>query len=116
MQIRIPFLKTHVPELALLPEPQRQEVLARCVNDPSMQTLAKRYMTLMRLGWAVLPVALVAYLVLSRTGIDPRIISVVLIGGMVTAVVVMVGSVLLYHRRSSRQLRMLVQAAVATEG
>ena len=116
MQVRIPFLKTQVPELASLAEPRRQEVLARCVSDPSMQALAKRHMTLMRLGWAVLPVALVAYLMVWRTGIEPHIISVVLIGAMVTAVVVMVGSVLLYHRRSSRQLRMLVQAAVAAEG
>jgi hypothetical protein len=116
MQVRMPFLKTHVPELASLPEPRRQEVLARCVSDPSMQALAKRHMTLMRLGWAVLPVVLIAYLVLLRTAADARIIGVVLIGGMVTAIAVMVGSVLVYHRRWSRQLRTLVQAAVATEG
>ena len=116
MRVRIPFLKTHVPELASLPEPQRQEVLARCVNDPSMHALAKRHMTLMRLGRAVLPVALIAYLVLSRTGIDPKTVFWFLACAMVTAVVVMVGSVLIYHRRSSRQLRALVQAAFRTEG
>jgi hypothetical protein len=77
-----------------------------------MHALAKRHMTLMRLGWAVLPVALIACLVLSRTGADPRLLGVVLVGGMVTAVVVMAGSVLLYRRRSSRQLRALIQAAV----
>ena len=115
MQVRIPFLMTHVPELASLPEPRRQEVLARCVSDPSMRALAKRHMMLMRLGWAVLPIALIAYLLLSLTGADPRIIGVVLVGGMVAAVGVIV-ALLLYHRRSSRQLRVLVQAAVATEG
>ena len=73
-------------------------------------------MTLVRLGWAVLPVALIAYLILSRTGIDPRLIGFVLVGGIVTSVAVMVGLLLLYHRRSSRQLRVLVQAAVTAEG
>ena len=115
MQAHFPFLKTHLPELASLPEPRRREVLARCLDDPSMQALAKRQMTLMRLGWAVLPIALITYLVLSRTGVDARIIGAVLVGGMVVAVAVMVSSVLLYHRRSSRQLRVLIRAAVGTE-
>lgn len=116
MQIRIPFSKTHLPELASLSAERRQEVFARCLNDPSMQALAKRHMMLMRLGWAVLPVALIASMALSHTSVDPRIIGVVLVGGMLLAVVVMVGSVLRYHRQSSRQLRTLVQEAVSTEG
>ena len=56
----------------------------------------------------------VGYLVLSS--VDPRIISVVLVGGMLTAIVGMVGSLLSYHRRASRRLRLLIQAAVGTEG
>ena len=116
MQVRIPFLKTHLPELASLPEPLRQEIIARCAKDPSMQTLAKRQVLLMRVGWGVLPLALIAYLVLSRTNVDPRIISVILVGGMVMSVALMVGSVLLYHRRASRRLRILVQATIETEG
>src|SRR3954471_10875583 len=114
MQVRIPFLKTHVPELESIPEPRRKEVIARCANDPSMQALAKRQLRLARLGLAVLPVALIAYLVVSRTRADPRVGTVILIGGMITSVVVMVGAVLLYHRRASHQLRVLVQAAIGT--
>ena len=117
MQVHtIPFLKIYLPELASLPETRRQEVLARCVNDPSMQALAKRHIKLVRLGLLMLPVALIAFLVLSRTEVEARIISVVVIGAMLTPLVVMVGSLLLYHRRSSRQLRVLVQAAVGTAG
>lgn len=114
MQIRIPFLKTRVPELASLTEPRRREVLAQCLNDPSMQVLAKRHMVFMRLGGAVLPLALIAYVFLSQTGIEPKIVFWFLVCAMVTAVVVMVSSLLIYHHRSSRQLRRLVQAAVRT--
>jgi hypothetical protein len=81
-----------------------------------MHAFARRQILFMRLGGAVLPVALIAYLVLSRTSVDPRIISVILVGGMLVAVTMMVGSVLLYHRRASRQLRILLQAAIETEG
>jgi hypothetical protein len=112
MHLRLPFLKTPLPELASLPEPRRQELLARCLDDLSMQALAGRHMRFMRLGWAILPLALVTYLILWRTGADSRILIGVLVGGIVSAMLVMVGSVLLYHRRSSRQLRALVQAEV----
>src|SRR4051812_15719085 len=112
MHLRLPFLKTHLPELESLPEPRRQDLLARCLDDLSMQALARRHMRFMRLGWAILPLALVTYLILWRTGAEARILIGVLVGGIVSAMLVMVGSVLLYHRRSSRQLRVLVQAEV----
>ena len=99
MQVRLPILMTHIPELAALPEPRRQEVLDRCANDPSMQVLRKRCTMLVRLGWAVLPVGLIAYLVLTRTAINPKIIFWFLVVAMVTSVTVMVGSLLLYCRR-----------------
>ena len=115
MQVRIPFLKMHMPELESLPEPRRQEVLARCAADPSMQALAKRHAILVRIGPAILVIGLIAYLVLSRTEVDPRIITVVQVGAMIISVAWIAGSVLLYHRRSSRQLRLLVRAALGKE-
>jgi len=116
MQVRIPFTKTHLPELEALPEQRWREVLARCADDPSLKALAKRHILLMRLGWAVLPLGLIVYFVLSRTSVDPRILGAVLVGAMVTSIGVIVGSVFFYHRRASRQLRLLIQAAVGTSG
>ena len=115
MQVCIPFLKTHLPELASLPEPQRREILARCADHPSMHALAKRHMTLMRVGWAILPIGVIIYFVLSRGNVDPWIVTFTLVGTMAAAVAWMVGSLLRYHRRSSRQLRSLIQAAVEVE-
>ena len=81
-----------------------------------MRALRKRCTTLARLGWAVLPIGLIVYLVLTRTAVDLKVIFWFLAGAMATSVTVMVGSLLLYHRRSSHQLRLLVQAAVASAG
>jgi hypothetical protein len=116
MRVRIPFLKMHVPELESLPEPQRREVLARCAEAPSMRALVKQHTILTRVGQAILAIGLIAYFILSRTGIDWRIIVSVQVGAMVISVACIAGSVLLYHRRASRQLRLLVRATLGREG
>jgi 1,4-dihydroxy-2-naphthoate octaprenyltransferase len=111
MQVRIPFLKISVPELESLPMSRQEEILAH----PSMSQLAKRHMMLMRLGWAFLPIGLVAFLVLSHTDIDPRIISYIFLGSMAASVTWMVGAVILYHFRSSRQLHSLALSTFPKE-
>jgi hypothetical protein len=116
MPVHIPFLKMRVPELESLAKPQRQEILARCAEDPSMRALVKQHMILTRVGQAILAIGLIAYFILSRTGIDWRIIVFVQVGAMVLSVACIAGSVLLYHHRTSRQLRLLVRATLGREG
>ncbi|HEY7116973.1 MAG TPA: hypothetical protein VH475_10325, partial [Tepidisphaeraceae bacterium] len=101
------------PELTPLPQARRQEILARCADDPTMRSIARRHVMLMRAGWAILPVGLIASLVLWRAGADPRVMIGVLVAAPCTAIAWIAGSVLRYHCRSSAQLRSLVRAAVA---
>ena len=116
MQIRIPSLTTRLPELERMPGAQRKAILARCLDDPTMRALAKRQLLIARIGWAILPAGIVAYLILSSIRVYGRIICLILVTAMVSAIAIMVASVFLHHRWSSRRLRALVQAATEENG
>ena len=111
MIVRVPFLRTDLPELRAIPEPQRQKLFARCADDPSMRALARRHLWMMRAGWLLLLAGLLVSLLLHWRGVDPSITIPILLGAMTAAVIWTVVTLVLHHRRSVRQPRSLLAGA-----
>jgi hypothetical protein len=116
VNFRIPFLKTRTPEFVAMPAAARAEFLARCNDDPSMKALARWHMNLMRIGWGFLGAAVGAYFVFGGAQAGFGFAGVVLASTIVIAILWVPLSIVLYHRRATRQLRRLLQQSAEACG